>query len=241
MRETLHTYGAEARVLLPTAVMVFVPLGLLDALSKHLAHLEVEDFDPLAYALLAAAVGQFAVAALGDEFYTGVAAAAVAESRTGKRPHRLVRLARTLPYGTLIAADVVVALGTSVGLALLIVPGVVFFTWFSLVGPVIKIEGLGLWASFRRSYRLVRRSFWRVLLLLTMVYVGGDVLTLLVQNGSLWIIGQSFLGDWAAAAAVSVLITPVAAVSAVVLSYELIELDRRRPVGVNPASSEREE
>ncbi|MDQ3893990.1 MAG: hypothetical protein M3292_04900 [Actinomycetota bacterium] len=209
-------------------MIVFVPLGLLDALSDHLGNLDVEDVGGLAEALVVLALGQFAMAALGDQFYAGVAAAAVSEARTGQRRHPLLHLARTLPYATLIAADLLFDAGMTVGLALLVVPGVVFFTVFGLVAPVIKIEGLPLVASFVRSYRLVRGSFWRVLLLLGVVYIGSDLLTSVAQDGSLWVVGESLLGDWAAAAAVGVVVTPIAAVAAVVLTYELIDLDRAR-------------
>ena len=45
---------------------------------------------------------------------------------------------------------------------LLIVPGIVFFVWFSISGPVVKIERRAPRDALRRSRELVQRSFWRV-------------------------------------------------------------------------------
>ena len=45
-----------------------------------------------------------------------------------------------LPLGRLVGADVVLALGTLAGLAVFVIPGVILFTLWSLVGPVITIE-----------------------------------------------------------------------------------------------------
>ena len=72
-----------------------------------------------------------------------------------------------LPLGRLVAADVVLALGTLAGLALFVVPGVVIFTLWSLVGPVITIEDRAVGSAFRRSWQLVRPHFWLTLFLVT--------------------------------------------------------------------------
>ncbi len=61
-----------------------------------------------------------------------------------------------LPLGRLVAADVVLAIATLVGLALFVVPGVIVFTLWSLVGPVITIEDRPVGSAFRRSWQLVR-------------------------------------------------------------------------------------
>jgi hypothetical protein len=62
---------------------------------------------------------------------------------------------------------VLLGLVTIVGLVLLVVPGIVAYTYFSLIGPLITSEGLGIRAAFRRSARLVRGHFWLVLVLVT--------------------------------------------------------------------------
>ena len=55
----------------------------------------------------------------------------------------------------------------SSGLALFVVPGVILFTLWSLVGPVITIEDRSVGSAFRRSWQLVRPCFWLTLCLVT--------------------------------------------------------------------------
>jgi hypothetical protein len=74
---------------------------------------------------------------------------------------------RVLPLRRLLAADVILALATVAGLALFVVPGVIIFTLWSLVGPVITIEDRPVGSAFRRSWRLVRPCFWITLCLVT--------------------------------------------------------------------------
>src|SRR5439155_6774852 len=119
--------------------------------------------------------------------------------------------------------------GTTVGLAFLIVPGVVFFVWFGLAAPLIKIEGLGVWAALRRSRRLVRGSFWPVLLLLGGLYVLSNSITSSAQDLAATAIGHKLLADWAAALAIGVAVEPIVAVATVVVTLELIELHRAGP------------
>jgi hypothetical protein len=228
-----RVYRSQAPLLLATAAIVFVPLALLEAVLERFGHLEVDRADVLTGAIVAATFAEFGVAALGDEFYAGIVAAAVGETRSGRRRPRLRRLARELPYLRLIAADLIITTGTSIGLDLLLVPGLVFYTWFGLAGPLIKIEGLDVRAGLARSHELVRGSFAPVFVLLGLLYVGGNVFTVVVQQASVWSVGDSFLGDWAGASVVALLVTPIEAVVAVVIAYRLIELKGgRKPLNL---------
>jgi hypothetical protein len=78
---------------------------------------------------------------------------------------------RTLPYGRLIGADVLLALGTLLFSLLLFVPGMIFFTIFSLVGPALVMEDRKVISAFRRSRQLVRGHFLLVFLLVTLPLV----------------------------------------------------------------------
>jgi hypothetical protein len=79
----------------------------------------------------------------------------------------LGHVARTLPWGRLIVADIVVSLATIVGLLALLIPGLVLATLLVIVGPVIEIEDRPARVALRRSVHLVRPYFWRVALLAT--------------------------------------------------------------------------
>src|SRR6266498_3713031 len=139
-RRVAATCRAEARYLLILAAFIFVPLGLLDAAVDHAGSTHVGELSDLATAgLVALALGQTVTALFGEVFYSGAVASLIAKSRPGERPSPMA-VARRLPFGTLIAVDLVLAVGSALGLVLLIVPGVVFFTWFALAPPVLEIQ-----------------------------------------------------------------------------------------------------
>jgi len=93
---------------------------------------------------------------------------------------RIRDVLRSLPWGSLILADLLVVLIVLVGLVALIIPGLIALTLLSVVGPVIELEHRRALAGLRRSARLVRPRFWRVAALAT--------LPLLVANGVIGIL-----------------------------------------------------
>ena len=60
------------------------------------------------------------------------------------------------------------SLTTLAATALFVIPGVIIFTLWSLVGPVITIENRTVASAFGRSWHLVRPHFWLTLLLVTL-------------------------------------------------------------------------
>ena len=74
---------------------------------------------------------------------------------------------RTLPWGRLIIADLIVTAAVLAGLIVLVIPGFIIATWLAVVGPLIEIEDQPVRAALRRSRRLVRHHFWSVALLAT--------------------------------------------------------------------------
>jgi hypothetical protein len=221
-REAVTTFREHSAALLISAVIVFIPVGLADTLTHSL-----EELDPSgsgAGAAAGVAVAAFvlsATALLGDVFYAGVCTAAVQERHTGVR-RELADVARELPYLRLTVVDLAFAVIVGVGLLVLIVPGVVLFTWFSLAAPVVEIEDRGVIAAFARSRELVRGHFWPVLgLLAPIVIVGGALGGLLLDAGP-WILGDGFLGDWLGATLAEAASALVFALTAVVLTHQLM-------------------
>jgi hypothetical protein len=230
-----RVYGEQARVLIPAAVLVFAPLGLLGVLGGDVDY-ELARTDAATAVLLSLeAAAQFAALALGEVFFAGLVVAVLTAARTGAERPTLRSLARNLPWGRLVAADLIITLGTALGLVLLIVPGVVFFAWFALAAPLIEIEGLRLRAAFRRSRRLVRGHFWPVLLLAGGSYLGSSAVAAAAEEGDLLPLGHSLLADWLTVVAADVLLTPIVAVIAVVLAYELNGLEDGAAPAVEPA------
>ena len=123
VREAAGDYVSRFWLLLVAALAVFIPAGLIEAATNELLHWIGEDVSPGAItAAIAGALATTITATLGDVFYTGVVAAIVAEGRGGVR-HGLADIARRLPYGRLLAVDLLFALFVGVGILLLIIPG----------------------------------------------------------------------------------------------------------------------
>jgi hypothetical protein len=98
--------------------------------------------------------------------------------REGATRPGFLGLARTLPYGSMIATDVMLALGVGIGVELLVVPGVIFGTWYSLAPIVVEFEDRGPIDSMRRSHDLVRGHFWVVAAILGLTLAGVALLSI---------------------------------------------------------------
>jgi hypothetical protein len=107
------------------------------------------------------------LATFGTTFFAGLLDRIVGEEERGHPRRPLGQLLRTLPYWRLLAADVLLSLGAVFATILLIVPGLIFYTYFSLVGPAVVMEDRKVFDAFRRSMRLVRGKFWLTFLLVT--------------------------------------------------------------------------
>ena len=68
-----------------------------------------------------------------------------------------------LPFlGTVIIASILAGIGIAIGFVLIIVPGLILLTFWSLIVPSIVIGGEGVFGSFRKSWRTVRGYAWHV-------------------------------------------------------------------------------
>ena len=118
-------------------------------------------------AALFGALGSSGVSLLGAVFLAGFLSRLVSAER-GSGQARLGDVLRSLPWGALIAADLLVALIVVLGFVLLIIPGLIALNLLVVVGPVIEIEDRRAWAGLRRSAQLVRPHFWKVALIGTL-------------------------------------------------------------------------
>jgi hypothetical protein len=235
-RLILATLRAEALPLVTVAAIVFVPLSLLEAVGERALDVDVEELTALEVgALVIAALVQVGTALVGEVFYAGAVAALVVGTRTGRR-RRLGNVARELPYLRLLAVDILYSLGVATLVLLLIVPGLVFFGYFALTAPVVEIEDRGIRAAFGRSRELVRGHFWTVLAILLPILVASEMLTEADQAAVNALLGHSLSADWLGTAIANVVLTPVYAVAAVVLTTELIGAKRGRLPAHSPAS-----
>lgn len=228
--EALSAYRANFALLIASALVIFIPVGALEAATHGLQDLEIGD-GRAALEVLGAAVLVTLTATLGEVFYAGVVAAVVGRHRdpTSDLRHRaseVAALVRELPVLRLLAIDLLFVALVVGGFILLIVPGVIVFTWYVLAAPVAEIEHLRIRPAFARSRALVRGSFWRVLVILVPVMIVGDQLGQWLLDTGPWVVGEGFLGDWLGAVLSEGLTAPFFALAAVVITHHLIELRR---------------
>jgi uncharacterized membrane protein YesL len=165
LRAAWRTYRERFWRVAGTAFVVFGVVAVVDTLG---AVLVAEDrvSRPLGAAITSVVTGVLSSA--GVVFYAGLLDKVVGTHLHGHPDLSLREVWRVLPIGRLLAADVVLVTATLVGLALFVVPGVVLFTLWSLVGPLITIEERTVRSALGRSWRLVRRNFWLTFLLVTL-------------------------------------------------------------------------
>ena len=63
---------------------------------------------------------------------------------------------------TVIIASILAGIGIAIGFVLIIVPGLILLTFWSLIVPSIVIGGEGVFGSFSKSWRTVRGYAWHV-------------------------------------------------------------------------------
>jgi hypothetical protein len=217
-----RTYVGRAPSLLLLAVVVFVPLGLIHALTVHA---EIGSFGLSAglklLAAIAAVLGLAATGLVGEVFYAGAVAISLTHPRDG-RPPSLRQIAGMINYGPLVAIDLIYGALVAVGLVAFVVPGVLAFVWLGLAAPVVEIEHRGIRAAFRRSVRLVRGKFLLVAFVLIPIEIVGDSLTDLVTGFAHDLFGGSLAAEWVADVLTNIAFTPFYAVAAVLLTVDLI-------------------
>lgn len=226
-REGWSAYRANFPLLIASALVIFIPVGALEAATHDLQNLSPGDNFELAE-VIGAAVLTTLTATIGEVFYAGVVAAVVGRHRDPDsdlrhRASEVADMLRELPVMRLLVIDLLFVAFVVGGFVLLIVPGVILFTWFSLAAPVAEIEHLGVRASFARSRSLVRGSFWRVLGILVPVMIIGDLIGDWLLSSGPWFLGDGFFGDWVGAVLSEGLTAPFFALAAVVMTHHLIE------------------
>lgn len=208
------------RVLLAAGLVIFVPVALLETIdaSAQDSLAEADDFLSIVEAV-ALALLDLAATLLGQIVFAGFISAL---AMTGERPGGgFGELLRELPIGRLILADFAYVLVVVTGVVLLVIPGLLFLVWFSLIGPVIEVERVGVVAAFRRSHALVRGRFWLVAAFVLPIIVVEGVLGSWIESASLWSLGDTFAGNWASATATTLVTSTIVALAVSVLYLEL--------------------
>jgi hypothetical protein len=151
VREAWELYKGHWKTFVPLALVVYVIIGVISLLLT------------LVLGWVGALIGAL-LGIVGFFWLQGALVEAVRDVRDGKRDlsigETFSRVQPRLP--ALIPAGLLAGLGIIVGLILLIVPGLFLLTIWSMIVPVIVLEGRSAGESFGRSRELVRGNGWNV-------------------------------------------------------------------------------
>ena len=217
-----RTYLRWAPFLLLLAAIVFVPVGLIHALtvSAEIGSFDVDGMGEL-LAAGAALLALVVTGLLGEVFYTGAVAVSLTHAHDDEPPS-LREIARTVDYGRLIAIDLIYGAAVAVGLLLFVAPGIAAFVLLALAAPVVEIEHRSVRDALVRSVRLIRGKFWTVLAVLLPIEIVGDGVTNLATALAHDLLGETLLSRWLADVLSNLAFTPFYAMAAVLLTVELI-------------------
>lgn len=205
--ETFSLYGQNVGALLGSALVVFAVVGLISGL--------LQSTGSLILILLATAVR-----VAGDALYVGFVVELVSDARDGRRDQTVGDLfSAAAPYILpLIGFGILAGIGIAIGFVLIVVPGLILLTFWSVGAPSIVVEGQGVFDAFGRSWKLVRGEGWSVfgVLLLTFLIV-------VIAEAILGAIGAAIgVGGFIVAVIIAAAITaPIYALAVSVLYFDL--------------------
>jgi hypothetical protein len=212
LRRVFTIYGQQAAVLIPAALLLFLPIAALTGAIESGG-----GYRPGA-ALISAGLG-----IAGSVWFQGIVVEAVRDIRDGRRDVSLTELFRAAAPALvpLLLVGLVAGVGVFVGFLLFVVPGLILLTIWAVVAPVVVLERPGVLDAFSRSRELVRGNGWQVfgvLVLLFLLEIAGSVILRAALGSDTFT--RSFLGSIISSA----LIAPLGAIAATVMYYDLREL-----------------
>ena len=206
IRRTFRIYVDQAPVLMPAAAVVFAISGVLRVV------------------LTAASPGLSLLASLislvATTLFTGMVTELVADVRDGRRDASAGQLLRAVMpvLGQLILVAVVAGVGIVIGFVLIIVPGLILLTIWSVAAPVVVIERPGGLRALGRSRELVRGNGWNVFAVILVL-----VILLVIAAGAIELgaVAVSTAVGIVVTVVIGVLFTPISSLAAAVLYFDL--------------------
>jgi hypothetical protein len=217
-----RTYWAWAPSLLLLATVVFVPLGLIDALLGEVNTESLNVTNGLQVAALIGAIGAVTASSLfGEVFFSGAIAASLTHPEHERAPS-FRHLVSHISYGKLIAVDILYVLISFFGFVALVIPGILALIYLSLAGPVVELEKRGVREGFVRSFNLVRGHFWMVAAIVVPIETVGDGINEAIVDAIHHGFGGGLLAAWVGESIGNIVTAPVFSVAVVLLTLDLI-------------------
>jgi hypothetical protein len=169
VRRTFEIYVDQASVLMPAAAVVFVISGIFGIL--------------LIAASPALALVSFIVSLVASTLFTGMVVELVADVQDDKRDASVGQLLRAASpvIGQLILVGIVAGIGIVIGFILVIVPGLILITIWSVAAPVVVLERPGGLGALGRSRELVKGNGWNVFAVILLLVILVGVVSFLIE------------------------------------------------------------
>ncbi len=214
-------YREQAGVLLPAALIVFIPVTLLAGGIRA------------AGTGILVALGAQAVQLVGNAWYQATVVEAVRDIQDGVRDLSLGQLFSSAfqVVGPVVLAGLVIGIGVAIGFVLLIVPGLFLLTIWAVTIPTVVLERRGVFEALGRSRELVKGNAWQVFGVLVVLIALQLIATLILV--AIFIGIGDFAGAVIGSLLATVLLAPLGAIAATVLYLEL----RRIREGAAPAAA----
>jgi hypothetical protein len=209
LQRVFEVYRDQFGLLIPAALAIFLPVALLNGLV-------------LSSGGILAGLAVAAIGVVATFWFQGMVVEAVRDILDGRRDHTVGSLFRSAApvIGPLIVAGLLAGIAIGIGFLLLIAPGLFLLTIWAVLAPVIVVERPGVIEAFGRSRALVKGNGWQVFGVIVVLFLITFVATAIVQ-AILIAIADSFLGRALAELIVRVLVSPLSAIAAAVLYFEL--------------------
>lgn len=231
-RDCLRAWHRDFWMLTLLSGMVLLPLLIVEFALYGVADISLTTDDSVSLWLVSVPVFIYSVES--HHFLSGLIEKLEGSERHGHEAPRLGALLRDLPWVRLFLADMLFTALLIVGFALAVVPGVIVGTWFALVMPLINLERQPVLPTFARSYRLVRGNFWRVVVVWVPIWFATNTVSQALGE-LLDRLGHSQLVHMVAHLVPEMLLLPIIALPAVIMTFELVDRDRARTAAADPA------
>ena len=155
-------------------------------------------------------------------FFTGMVVMLVRDLQDGHRDSSLGELFSSVTpvFVPVIVVSILFGIGVAIGFVLIIIPGLILLTIWSVAIPVTVIERPGIFAAFGRSRQIVKGNGWQVfgtILLVWLIAIVVGALGGLLASTFGGVIGALIV------AIIGALIAPVIALTAALIYFVLVE------------------
>jgi hypothetical protein len=209
LTRTFETYRDQFTLLVPAALALFLVVAVLNGI--------VLTSGGVIATLLVIVIGTIAT-----YWFQGMVVEAVRDILDGRRDHTIGSLFQSaVPVIVpLLLVGLLAGIGILIGFILLIVPGLILLTIWAVLAPVVVVERTGVLEAFGRSRQLVKGHGWQVfgvIVVLLLITIAASAVVQAIFVG----IADSFVGYFLADLIVRVLVSPLSAIAAAVMYFEL--------------------